>query len=162
MSRPLGIALGVLLAITVVYYGSGWLGGGLSSPDALVDVALSDSDLGARERAALDLIQVGPAAVPHLRRILAESNEPKVQAAAIDGLSTLKDWEGVPALLDAMEHSNSALVRGRASAAVTRMLGADFQYRANGDRRQQAAALAVMRAEYDRMAKNPPPEYRNN
>jgi hypothetical protein len=73
-----------------------------------------------------------------LRRELAEGQAPDVRAAAADALGAMKDLESMPLLLDAMEDPD-ARVRGRAGAAVRRILGADFFFRAEDppDRREE-------------------------
>ncbi len=83
-----------------------------------------------------------------LRRELVEGDSAAVRAAAADGLGTRRDVESMPALLDAMEDAD-ALVRGRAGAAVQKILGADFFFRADDPPDKRADTLARIRAHWE-------------
>ena len=68
-----------------------------------------------------------------------QQEQPKVRAAAARALGRLHFWAGMPALVEALEDPDP-LVRGRAGAAVRKMLGRDYLFRANDPpaRRRQA------------------------
>ena len=59
-----------------------------------------------------------------------------------------RDYRSMPSLLDLLEHEDS-LVRGRAGAAVQKILGADFGFRANLPEDQRAKVIAVIRHDYE-------------
>ncbi len=159
MTKSLSVVLCILLVLAAAYFANRWLSDSRTpSPADLLQTAFHDADQVARQRATLELIQFGPAGRPYLRRILAESDSYDVQAAAIDGIATLKDWQGMPHLLDAIEQSDSRLVQGRAAVAVSRLLGAYYPYSVNTSSQQQSAVLKSMRAEYARMQESRPPE----
>ena len=157
MQRNLLIVLGVLLVVAVVVHGRRWLGSreeDLGPPEALAEEALQAPTLKQRESAALRMVRIGKPAVPHLNRVLVESKTPEVRAACIQGLATHWYYEGMPALLDALE-DDSPLVRGRAGAAVEKMLGADFGFRYNDPPEQRAKIVDTLRQEWANMQDSP-------
>jgi HEAT repeat protein len=157
MRRNLLIVLGVLVAAAAALYGRRWLGSGredLGSPQALAEEALQAPTLKQRESAARRMVRIGKPAAQHLRRVLVESKTPEVRAACIQGLATHWDYDGMPALLDALE-DESPLVRGRAGAAVEKMLGADFGFRFDDPPEKRAKSVNTLRQEWARMQNSP-------
>lgn len=133
---------------------------GLDSPEKLAARALTAATVAERERAALDLARSGPAALPHLRRVLAESDTPPVRAAVIEGLGALRDWPSMPHLLGAVE-DDDRLVRGRAAVAAGRILGLEFFFQTDDPPEHRQAVVGEMKACYEAMRKSPPPQYKN-
>lgn len=75
-----------------------------------------------------------------------QSTSAETRAAAADQLGHLRDFDAMPLLLPAMD-DESAEVRGRAGAAVGKILGVDFYYRADDppvERRQAVARLTQL------------------
>lgn len=158
MSRPLLAVAGVLALATVVLYG--WMfaasGDGLRPPDELAREALTATDPAVRERAALDLSRSGAKARGQMLRVVAESPIPEVRVAAIQGLETLRDFASGDTLF-ALLDDPSDKVRAAAGSALTRILGADFRYRATDPADKRQRAVKAMRAYYGKMKANPPP-----
>lgn len=153
-----------LLTLTIGVYGySAFSGRGDRLPPAakLAEQALIASTAEAREKAALDLARYGPGSEPHMRRVLAESQQPSVKAAVIQGLASLGDWESMPQLIDVLDDPD-AQVQGRAEAAVTTLLGKDFFFRPAGEPLDREGAVRAARAEYDRIRNSPSPKFRRN
>ena len=61
---------------------------------------------------------------------------PQARAAAAAALGRLRCWEAGPALIDALEDRDTN-VRARAGAALRRIMGVDFRFRANDPARRQ-------------------------
>ena len=158
----LALAAG-LLTLTIGVYGYFALSGGerLAPAAKLADQALNAPTPDAREKAALDLARCGSGAEPHLRRVLAESQQASVKAAVIQGLTALGDWESVPQIIDTL-NDNDDQVRGRAEAAVTTLLGKDFFFRPADEPLDRPAAVQAARAEYERIRNSPSPKFRRN
>ena len=89
----------------------------------------------------------GHRATPQLRRVLAESEEPAVRAAAIDGLSRNRDWQSMPQFIDLMEDPDPR-VRGSAGAAVQKMLKANVYFRSNDPPDERARRIAYIKRLY--------------
>ena len=118
--------------------------------------ALGDSRAPVREAAAAGMGQF------HLRdhvdpRVLVkvlrgQREQPKVRAAAARALGRLHLWDGMPALVEALEHPDP-LVRGRAGVAVRKMLGRDYGFRADDRRARRLQAIANIRRDWRSFAK---------
>lgn len=106
----------------------GWFAGdgaAVPAPDILLQKALRTPTDEAAERAALQLAQAGPAAAPQLRRLAREAADPQLQAIGLQGLGQAKDWDGMPAVLEALV-SPDEIVRGRALTAAGQILGRNY------------------------------------
>jgi len=139
MQRNLFIVLGVLLALAAVVHGWGLFRRGerLASPDELAEQALHAESPQKQEIAAFELAQLGKEAKQQLRRVLGESSLPQVRAECIRGLAAQWDFDSMETFLDALD-DQSPLVRGRASAAVQRMMSVnvDFPHKAPPEERE--------------------------
>lgn len=83
-----------------------------------------------------------------LTRVLrGEREQPNVRAAAARALGRLQLWDGMPALVEALEHPDP-LVRGRAGAAIRKMLGRDYLFRANDPLEKRREAIANIRRDW--------------
>lgn len=120
------------------------------SPEELARQALEASSPGDQEVAAVRLAELGAEAKEHLQQVLAESQSPAVRAACIRGLAAQRDYDSMPAFLDALD-DESELVRGRAGVAVQELLGADFGYRHNAPPKQRKAKIKQLRQEWERV-----------
>lgn len=150
-----------LFVVTVIVYGQKWLFGSPRppSPDELARQALTAAAPSEREVAALRLAAGGEAALPQMRRVLAESNSPHVRAAVSQGLGAAGDWESVPNLI-ALLSDPSELVRGRAGNAIVELLGADYFFRADDPLDKRNAAIRAIRQCYKVLQASPPPRNR--
>ena len=69
-----------------------------------------------------------------------KSPTPETRAAAADRLGHLHDFDAMPLLLAAMDDENQE-VRGRAGAAVGKILGVDFYFRADDPPKERREAM---------------------
>ncbi|MHC4181242.1 MAG: HEAT repeat domain-containing protein, partial [Planctomycetota bacterium] len=83
-----------------------------------------------------------PESATELRDCLNKEGSWQARAEAAAKLGEMGDEESMPALLRAMEDPNPA-VRGRAAAAVRKIMKADYFFRANDppERRKQVIAI---------------------
>jgi hypothetical protein len=130
------------------------------TPEQLAEQALTGDNPIAQQLAAAQLSNHRDAATPQLRQVLKEARHPDVRAAAAQGLGDVQDFQSVPELLRLCDDP-SPLVRGRAGAAVTNIIGMDFFFKADDPPEQRKAAIEAMRRAYEQMRRQPPPQYRN-
>jgi HEAT repeat protein len=71
-----------------------------------------------------------------LMEALAKDPSPAVRAEAAVALGRIKHWDAGPLLIDALADPDSN-VRARAGAALRRIMGVDFRYRANDPQRDK-------------------------
>lgn len=159
MLKPLLLIAIVLLVLTLGLYGYLylWSGDRLRSPEELTRVALTGGSDADKEQAALDLARSGEAAREPLRRVLAESSNPDVRAAAIQGLGELRDGDSLPDLIKLLEDPSDK-VRGRAGVAVGNIIGIDFRFNATDSQTGRAKAVKAIKQAYEAYKKNPPPK----
>ena len=124
------------------------------SPEELVRVALESPDPAQQEKAAVELAELGRPALKHLQRLLAESQSNHVRAAVIQGLAFQRDYDSMPALLDAMADP-SLVVRGRAGAAVQRLLGLKFGFDADGPPDEREKIIMAVRKQWESLRNSP-------
>lgn len=129
-----------------------------STPEQLAEQALSGENPIAQTRAAAQLSTQG--AAPQLREVIARTRNPEVRATAAQALGDLEDFQSVPELLRLCDDP-SPLVRGRAGAAVTNIIGMDFFFKADDPPKERATAIESMRRAYDQMRRSTPPKYRS-
>ena len=73
-------------------------------------------------------------------KMLADSAQPReVRATAARSLGRLHSWEAMPQLVAALDDPNPH-VRGQAGAAIRKILGVDFHFRADAANRREIAA----------------------
>ena len=131
-----------------------------NTPEQLAQQALSGDNPIVQQMAASQLSNHRHAAAPQLRQVLKEARHPDVRAAAAQGLGDVQDFQSVPELLRLCDDP-SPLVRGRAGAAVTNIIGMDFFFKADDPPEQRKAVIESMRRAYEQMRRHPPPEYRS-
>ena len=91
-----------------------------------------------REAAVVGMSRLGEKAdTQTLIERLKTDTAPPVRAAAAAALGKARCWEAGPALIQALEDKDSN-VRTRAGAALRRIMGIDFRYRADDPGRQKA------------------------
>lgn len=147
---------GALLLVVLVFYGWRWIFSEppRQSPEQLAQVALTASTPQERQEAAVALVPLGHSAVEPMVRVLSESPSPEVRATMIQGLSMERDFDSMPAFLNALD-DESVLVRTRAAGAVQRLLQIDVGYRADAPRQKRLAAIKVFREEWEKMRVTP-------
>jgi hypothetical protein len=124
------------------------------SPEELVRVALESTDPVQQEKAAVELAELGRPALKHLQRLLAESQSNQVRAAVIQGVAFQRDYDSMPILLDAMADP-SLVVRGRAGAAVQRLLGLEFSFDADGPPDEREKIITAVRRQWESLRDSP-------
>lgn len=142
-------AAGILLIVLLVVVGYGIFGGErLPPPDELASQALDQTaSEQQRVQAALTLTRHGSAAQTEMRRLLKESQNSDVRAAAVDGLAKNGDWEDMPFMIDAL-NDPSPWVRNRASRAVWRQLGTNFDFNPKDPPQRRAEAIEKIKKQY--------------
>lgn len=125
---------------------------GQTSPAALAERALTASSPDEQSTAAAELVARGEPARPHLRRLMAESQNENVRAIAMDGLGVLRDYKSMDALMDAMDDP-SLLVRTRAGASVGRIIGLDRRFNAGGSPEERKKVIALIRDDWAKLLK---------
>jgi hypothetical protein len=142
---PLAAVVLILVAGVFVYP---LLTGGLPPPEQLESTALDASvSPDQRVKAALQLTEHGAKAQSQMRKVLAESKDSDVRAAAVQGLTKAGDWKDVPQLIKALDDPSS-WVRGRAAQAAMRHMGTKFDFDANGSPEERAAAIKKIQLHY--------------
>jgi hypothetical protein len=123
------------------------------SPEELVQEALnSDSPTHVRQQAVYQL--TAQREVPELRRVLREGRTPEVKVAAVQGLARAQDIESGPRMFDLLNDPD-AMVRGQAGAAITAMLGEDYNYSAEDPPQKRQAIAASMRKRFEQLKTHP-------
>lgn len=115
-----------------------------ANPEQLAERALRAATMEERQAAAIQLARGGKDSVELIRRVFRESSTAEVRAAAAQGLGYLRDVDSLPELIDAME-DGSVLVRGRAGAAVSRIVGLQVGFRAAAPPEERQKAVAFYR-----------------
>jgi hypothetical protein len=158
---PIVIGACVLLIVMLYVY---WPRGSQPHvpPSVLAERALTSTDAGEQQEAAGMLGDWGQVAYesdnpetmqelsPVFARVYRESNNPKVRAEALRGITTARDWSSMDVVFEALDDED-AVVRGRAGAAATKLLGVDFGYRANDPQDKRDRIVQGMRGEYEKM-----------
>jgi len=123
-------------------------------PAELAERALTATQSADREVAAGKLIQGRyQEALPAIRRVMAETEDPKVKAVVIRGIERFYDHDSLPMLIDAME-SDSLHVRAAAEHAVPPLLGIDL-FDADADPATRAQQVAAVRREWEWVRNHP-------
>jgi hypothetical protein len=96
------------------------------------------------------------ASVASLKQITTDSKRrPEQRVQAIFYLAESRNWDGVEALLSAMD-DESLLVRGRAAAAVRHVLGTDFYFHADDAKSKRQESIDGIRRYWESRKNNPP------
>lgn len=125
--------------------------GRMARPESLphIQAAAKDSREEVREAAATAMGKLGDHAdVPTLLAAAGDRKESeRVRAAASQSLGFLEVFEAMPVLVDSLDDP-SPLVRGRAYAAIRRILQRDFGFRAEDPPEKRQPIVARIRMEY--------------
>lgn len=158
---PIVIGAGVLLLVLLYVY---WPSGNQPHvpPSVLAERALSSSDAGEQQEAASMLGDWGQVAYetgnpetiqelsPVFARVYRESSNPQVRAEALRGITTARDWSSMDVVFEALSDEDP-VVRGRAGAAATKLLGVNFGFKANDTQENRDRIIQGMRGEYEKM-----------
>ncbi len=148
------VACGIVLAVGICVLCASYFEAGELSIEELAEQAFRDDDQTVRETATFELAERGGDALPHLRRLITEAGSPEVRAAAAYALAQQFDYDSMDTLLDSMG-DESVVVRGRAALAVTKLLGRDRRFRANGSEEDRARIIRHCRADWEDVQKSP-------
>jgi HEAT repeat protein len=83
-----------------------------------------------------------------LRDVLTKEDSRQARAAAAAKLGEMQDEDSMPALLQAMEDPDP-VIRGRAAAAVRKIMGADYYFRADDSPQRRKEVLAVIKRDWE-------------
>jgi hypothetical protein len=146
------IVAGVLVVIAVAYHGYGLLFGGddAASPEELARTAIESSDPEEQFLAVKELLRLGEKASPQLREVLAASGSAKVRTLCVRQLAALKDYDSVPAMLDALQDP-SPEIRWQAGRSVSQMLHVDNGYRYDDPPEKRAPMVEAYRQRWQSM-----------
>ena len=156
MKLRYGITLGVTVLALLGFLA--WNRPYIPDPARLAEKALSAGTPKDRVQAAVELSMLpkGQETIPHLRRVLAESQDAEVQVAIISALAGFRDPECAPLLFRAMADNPDAAVRQSAYAGLLRVFGgvlpADPVYRAEDAPDQRLAVTTQLRGHYEALA----------
>jgi HEAT repeat protein len=89
-----------------------------------------------------------PESATELRDCLNKEGSWQARAEAAAKLGEMGDEESMPALLRAMEDPNPA-VRGRAAAAVRKIMKADYFFRANDPPERRKQVIAIIKGHWE-------------
>jgi hypothetical protein len=98
------------------------------------------------------MIRHGRRARVEVGRALANyrGEEPEVLVPLVQATMKAGSWQSLPRLFQLMEHSDPR-IRGKAGAAASGLMGADYYFRADDSPEKREEILARMRVIYERM-----------
>ncbi len=145
------LGVGVVAGI-VVLAGRFWPEDRPDPPEVLEDRILNSASSKEQAAAAHDMVCHGDAARAEIGRVLVryEGNNTEVLIPLLQATMKAHAWQSVPRLFELMEHPNPR-IRGKAGAAASEIMGADYYFRANHSPEKRAQALARMRGIYAQM-----------
>jgi hypothetical protein len=122
----------------------------LDPPQVVAQRLASGKTTDEKVRAARDFIRHGPAARLQVRAALDEhaALAPEVVAPLLQATMKNRDYRSLPTVIQLLEHPDP-LVRGRAGAAVRKILGADFGFRANATEDERARIISLIKQDYE-------------
>ena len=140
------LGAGVLIGVVVLGIWL-WSRDRLDPPEVLADRILNSPSAEERAAAARDMIRHGTRAREEIGRVLAgyQGDEPEVMVPLLQAAMKARTWQSLPQLFELMEHSDPR-IRGKAGAAASRIMGADYYFRADDPPQQRAEVLTRMKA----------------
>ena len=151
--------LGLLAVIVAVYYLSSRKH--VETPEELTNLALNGPTAEGQEQAATrlearasTLPKHGPrnAAQPYLKRLVLESDNPGVRAAALRGLASIWDYECVDQMFKLLEDP-APLVRYTASRSIAKLMDAEIHFDINSSPGQRAEAAKRLTEQWQTFSK---------
>ncbi|MHC4181327.1 MAG: hypothetical protein ACYSWU_27840 [Planctomycetota bacterium] len=145
------IGIGVLTGIVVLAVWL-WPEDRPDPPEVLQDRILNSPSVKERAAAAREMVYHGPAARPQVNRVLDQykGNEPEVMVPLLQASMKTGAWQSLPKLFKLMEHPDPR-IRGKAGAAASKIMGADYYFRADDPPQERAKVLARMKDIYEQM-----------
>jgi hypothetical protein len=142
------IAVGLLTGI-VVLCTRFWPEEQLDTPEVLADQIVQGESLEQQIIAARKMIRHGSQARGEVERVLVEyrGDDPEVIIPLVQAAGKAKAWRSIPNLFELMEHPDRQ-IRGKAGAAVRRIMGADYYFRAGDPEAKRKEKLDMMKRTY--------------
>ena len=143
------IGAGLLLVVAIVVWQVWPESTEPLDPPAVLSQKLETAPPAQKVKAAQDFVRHGAAARTEVRAALEQHQryEPEVVAPLLQATMKNRDYRSMPTLIELLEHEDP-LVRGRAGAAVQKILGADFGYRANAPDEERRRIIEVIKSDY--------------
>ena len=122
----------------------------LDAPEVIAERLESSTTKEDKVEAARDLVRHGEAARPQIHAAFEQhtQEQPEVLAPLIQAVMKSGNYQSLPKLFKLMDHSDP-LVRGRAGAAVKKLMGSDYGFRANMSPAQRSEVIARIRGQYE-------------
>ncbi len=89
-----------------------------------------------------------PESAEDLRDVLEKGDSTQDRTVAAAKLGEMRDEESMPVLLRAMEDPDP-LIRGRAAAAVRKIMGADYYFRASDPPQRRNEVIATIKRDWE-------------
>jgi hypothetical protein len=125
----------------------------IEPPQVLAEQILqSKTPVKQRAIAARKMIVHGRAARPEIRRVVEsyKGNDPEVIIPLVQATAKANNYQSIPRLFELMEHPD-VRIRGKAGAAVRKMMGADYGFRATDSKQKREEKLNMMRRAHGQM-----------
>ncbi len=125
----------------------------IEPPRVLAEQILqSETPVEQRAAAARKMVIHGSAARPEIRRVVEnyKGDDPEVIIPLVQATAKANNYQSIPRLFDLMEHPN-VRIRGKAGAAVRKMMGADYGFRAADPKSKRDEKLKMMKRAYGHM-----------
>jgi hypothetical protein len=118
----------------------------LDPPEVLQERILSSGSGAEQAQAARDMVRHSEPARGAVHRALADyrGNDAGVLVPLAQSAMKTRDWRSIPRLFELMEHPDPK-VRGKAGAAASVIMGADYGFHADAPPAERAEVLARMR-----------------
>lgn len=145
------LAAGALTAVVILSIRF-WSIDRLDPPEVLEERILSSPQAEEKAAAAHDLVRHGKRARAEVGRLLSNyrDDDPQVMVPLLQAAMKARTWQSLPRLFDLMEHPD-ARIRGKAGAAASKIMGADYGFHADDPPKDRARVLAKMKAIYEQM-----------
>lgn len=143
------LAIGGVTAIVILAI-SFWPDRVPDPPEVLQQRILGGESVETRSQAARDMIYHGERARGTVGESLQQyrGGEPEVVVPLIQATQKAKDSRSLPRLFELMEDPDPR-IRGKAAAAVRKIMGSDYFFRANDPPEQRAETLRAIRHTYE-------------
>lgn len=146
----IGTAILLLAGVAAVYAWPDKKVEPLDPPEIVAERLEQSDSTDVKVRAAHDFIRHGERARVQVRQALAShaNYEPEVVAPLLQATMKNRDLASAPTVIALLEHPDPK-VRGRAGAAVRKILGADFGFRANDPPEKRRKIVKIIKDDFE-------------